>query len=670
MGRIRSVSQHAVRRRSAPALFAASLLVVALAAPVSAAAQSATADRTITSGSMDLGGTRYIISGDINGEMDVTATATVTLPIRSTFAYDDGSLRQGGHLAVNRSVASNGLATVTVVWTVAGDFIHQTVTKTDTCPVSASVATTCNLASDGIQFFGNIPIPLTPFADVVLQASVKLTPDSATVTSAGLAGSATIDGPDSQAEPGTQTVDIPCTTGAGDTLALRDTDYAFSAHVNSTNGPAIAIGAWIPNPFFPIGPPAFESPTVSFDVGPQHAESFDHDLTNATAVVTPLGQIAANNVPPSANANGPYTGVEGSAIAFSAAGSTSICGFDNLAFRWDFSDGGVAFGPTPSHTFTDNGVYSGQLTATDPTGLSNVKAFTVTVSNADPIANAGPDTTADWGRNVTFGGSATDPGAADQSTLQYSWDFGDGTPPTAPSGSGGSGVVHAYATPGTYTATLTVTDKDGGSDTDTRTVVVTKRNTTTGYLGASAATFDTPTTLSASLIDEYGVSLSGKSIAFTVDGASVGSATTNSSGIASISYTPSLAAGTYATGASFAGDALYNASADAGSLTIGRKATVVTYTGALNGGPNKTVGLSAILADASGTRLAGRTITFVLGTQTVSAVTDATGVAKVDLTLNQKNGIYPLTATFAPTGADAGHYLGNADAESFKLQKK
>ena len=271
---------------------------------------------------------------------------------------------------------------------------------------------------------------------------------------------------------------------------------------------------------------------------------------------------------------------------------------------------------------------------------------------------------------MSFGGTATDPGAGDQSTLEYSWDFGDGTPPTAPSGSGGSGVFHAYATPGDYVATLTVTDKDGGSDTDTRTVHVTKRDTTTAYVGPSSATFDTPTTLTASLVDEYGVAVTGRSIAFTVDGADVGSAPRTRPGVASLAYTPLLAAGTYATGVSFAGDSLYMASDDTGSLTIAKKATTVTYTGALNGGPNKVVDLSAILADASGTRLAGRTITFQLGTQSATAVTDSLRRRDRQPQLDQKNGILPLTATFAAAGADATHYLGSSDAESFKLQKK
>ena len=149
-----------------------------------------------------------------------------------------------------------------------------------------------------------------------------------------------------------------------------------------------------------------------------------------------------------------------------------------------------------------------------------------------------------------------------------------------------------------------------------------------------------------------------------------GRRSTNSSGIATRAYTPLVDAGAHPTNAAFAGDALYKASNGDGSIAIARKATSVTYTGALNGGPNKTVGLSAILADATGTRLAGRTIVFVLGAQTKSAVTDSNGVATTTLQLNQKNAIYPLTATFTPAGGDVPHYLASSDAKSFNLQKK
>jgi PKD repeat protein len=254
--------------------------------------------------------------------------------------------------------------------------------------------------------------------------------------------------------------------------------------------------------------------------------------------------------------------------------------------------------------------------------------------------------------------------------LTYSWDFGDGTPPTAPSASGGSGVFHAYTMPGTYVATLTVANEDGQSASASRTVTIVKRTVTVGYLGDTAGTYDTQGALSASLVDQYGSTVNGRSITFTVDGAPAGSAATNSSGIASTAYTPLLDAGSHPTAASFAGDALYFGNSGAGSITIALKASTTTYTGALSGGPNKTVTLSATLVDATGKALSGRTIVFQLGTQTTSAVTNATGVASTSLKLIQKNGKYPLTATWTPAGADANHYLGSVASTAFSLQAK
>ena len=102
--------------------------------------------------------------------------------------------------------------------------------------------------------------------DLVLQASAKVTPTSATVVSTELAGAAAFGGPASHNEPGTQAIAIPCTVGVGDTLALSDADYAFATHVDTTNRPAIEIGAWLPI-LIPLV--STEGPTVSFDVGPE-----------------------------------------------------------------------------------------------------------------------------------------------------------------------------------------------------------------------------------------------------------------------------------------------------------------------------------------------------------------------------------------------------------------
>ena len=291
-------------------------------------------------------------------------------------------------------------------------------------------------------------------------------------------------------------------------------------------------------------------------------------------------------------------------------------------------------GPRIQKVFADSGNYTGNVTATDFRGNKTVKNFTVTVTNVAPVADAGPDGSGAWGRAIAFNGAGTDPGSADQSTLVYQWDFGDGSP----SATGGPSVLHAYATPNAvpYTATLTVCDKDGACDTDTRSVTVRKRTTTASYLGATSVTYDTPSSLQGSLVDEYGQAVNGRTLAFSVDGNPKGSANTNSSGTASVAYTPTETAGTYATAAEFAGDALYEPASSVGSVVVDQKGTTLAYTGALSGGPNKTVTLSAVLKDATGKPVVGRMVDFALGAQAVSATTDANGVAKTTLKLSQK----------------------------------
>ncbi|MGZ8437158.1 MAG: PKD domain-containing protein [Candidatus Limnocylindrales bacterium] len=453
---------------------------------------------------------------------------------------------------------------------------------------------------------------------------------------------------------------LSCTEPAGNPVAYRFTANGY-APTNSLAGTTALVAEVIGSPA--VGPDFDITSLGTFASITSDPADVSFDMTAPTQEVT-LGTLAKNNIPPTVDAGGPYSGVEGAPVSFDGSGSSSPCGFPTL--RWDFSDGGVAFGKTPQHTFQGPGVYSGQLTATDATGLTSTTTFSVTIDNLAPATNAGPDTTTAWGRPVAFDGSAIDPGTDDQSTLTYAWSFGDGSP----SATGGPSTIHSYATPGDYTATLTACDRWGACTPDSRVVHVVQRTVTVGYLGDTAGTYDTPGTLSASLVDQFGQVVSGRTISFSVNGAAAGSAVTNSSGIASSAYTPPLSAGPYPTGASFAGDSLYLANTGAGSISISRKATSVTYTGALNGGPNKTITLSAVLKDATGKALASRTITFVLGTQTVSAVTNGSGVASTSLKLSQKNGKYPLTATWTPSGVDAGDYTGSAASASFSLQAK
>jgi PKD repeat protein len=171
------------------------------------------------------------------------------------------------------------------------------------------------------------------------------------------------------------------------------------------------------------------------------------------------------NNPPVANAGGPYSGNEGSAISFSGAGSSDVDG-TIVSYAWDFGDGAIGSGVTATHIYADNGTYVVTLTVTDDKGATGTDTTNATVANIAPTASAGGPYSGTKGTAITFTGSAVDPGSLD--TFSFSWDFGDGSAPAS-----GPTVTHSYAAAGSFVATLTVTDKDGAVDTDTAAVTVT-----------------------------------------------------------------------------------------------------------------------------------------------------------------------------------------------------
>jgi PKD repeat protein len=83
---------------------------------------------------------------------------------------------------------------------------------------------------------------------------------------------------------------------------------------------------------------------------------------------------------------------------------------------------------------------------------------------APPVANAGPNQTANEGDVVSFAGSAT-PGSA-LNLGPYAWDFGDGSTGT------GLTASHTYEDDGTYTVSFTVTDALGLTGQSTQLVTV------------------------------------------------------------------------------------------------------------------------------------------------------------------------------------------------------
>jgi hypothetical protein len=96
-------------------------------------------------------------------------------------------------------------------------------------------------------------------------------------------------------------------------------------------------------------------------------------------------------------------------------------------------------------------------------------------------------------------------------------------------------------------------------------------------------------------------------------------------------------------------------------VTVMKRATTTSYTGPLQSNPSKNVTLTASLVDELNQPVSGRTVLFTLGTQSISAATDASGVAIATIKLNQKHGTYTVTASFA---GDA-KYLTSSNSQTF-----
>lgn len=163
---------------------------------------------------------------------------------------------------------------------------------------------------------------------------------------------------------------------------------------------------------------------------------------------------------PVADAGGPYTGVEGTPVSFTGAGSSDADG-DALTYAWSFGDGTTSTDAEPTHTYTRYGTYTVTLTVDDGTGWTHTATTTATIDNVPPTITSltGPTApiplvsgTASAGLTVAF----SDPGAS--TTLSVVFACGDGTATVPLVLSSTVSATCAYTAAGVYEVTATVHD--------------------------------------------------------------------------------------------------------------------------------------------------------------------------------------------------------------------
>lgn len=175
---------------------------------------------------------------------------------------------------------------------------------------------------------------------------------------------------------------------------------------------------------------------------------------------TTMAAIADQPVVPVADPNGPYNGFVNEAVAFDGSGSADPDGGAIQSWSWDFGDGNVGTGESPTHIYLTDGTYIVQLTVMDDEGQTSAVAMTTATIDVRPVnhaptADANGPYAAYVGEVVTFDGSGSSDPEDANTALAFAWDFGDG------SVGSGQNPAHSYANAGAFTVTLTVTDTGG-----------------------------------------------------------------------------------------------------------------------------------------------------------------------------------------------------------------
>lgn len=322
-------------------------------------------------------------------------------------------------------------------------------------------------------------------------------PDGATLALPGLHISAA----------GTAAVAVEQRTGTETRLSQLDAD-SNDVTVDPADKLAVTLGGGLVR--FSYEDPTFEVAGVDFDFGYRatgtgtvaYPDSGLPDSVTIEAIATASGAVLDASEPDSGqlsftlgagtedvnlsetDTDVPVASV-GSDVAVDEDSSVSFDGSESTddgvikRYAWDFDDGSVATGQSPSHVFADPGTYRVMLTVTDGEGRTDTATRTVTVRDiTPPTARTQSDTIVGEGATVSFDGSgSTDNG----NIVSHEWDWtGDGRYEDS-----GVTATHRYADPGTYTATLRVTDGSGRTDTSRRTVTVADATVPTAVVGSN-----------------------------------------------------------------------------------------------------------------------------------------------------------------------------------------
>jgi hypothetical protein len=198
--------------------------------------------------------------------------------------------------------------------------------------------------------------------------------------------------------------------------------------------------------------------------------------------------------------------------------------------------------------------------------------------------------------------------------------------------------------------------------------------TAVGISGPASLPWGQSATFTASVTGAHGEDEQFIPVVFTVSGGgapfpSSASATTNASGDAAFTFSNGLAS---TNSVEAWADLNENGVEDSGetataSITWTKHPTTTTYTEPSSGTYSDPVTFFGTLVDTlTSAALAGQTLTFAVGIDGCSGVTDAFGIASCTTALASVPGLYTATATFA----GSSQYEASSDSAAFEVLKE
>jgi CSLREA domain-containing protein len=405
-------------------------------------------------------GSSTIIMGSIDSTM-TDSNYPLILEFFSNPACDDSGHGEGQHFLGFRSVSGPGPFTAmlpvgvplghTVVTATATDSLDNTsefsacVTVTEPCTLTCPANRVANTGPGQCGAVVTYPAPTTAGAC----DAVTCTPSSGSFFPVG-------------------TTTVTCTTTAGP-------NCSFTVTVNDTQPPTLTCPSSITTTTGPCAVVTYTTPTASDNCSatvacsPPSGTCFPVGTTTVTCTASDgvntsncSFTVTVNQTQPCAltcpaNITRPAAGSQcGAAVTYSAPTTTGGCGT-------------VTCTP-PSGSFFAVGTST--VTCTSSAGPRCT--FTVTVTNAAPTANAGPDQAISEGATVTLNGSGSDPNPGQALTFQ--WTQTGGPTMTLSGANTANATFVAPSVADLQCATLTfqlkVTDSCGAMATDTVIVTV------------------------------------------------------------------------------------------------------------------------------------------------------------------------------------------------------